>query len=65
MKWEEIELKGRSKYSLSQEWHLCGVDASDIEVIEVEFRRKGPRGGWLKNKKDIFRGYVVNEMEKK
>ena len=60
MRWSEIEQAGKEKYKLSHEWHLCAADASDIEVIKVEFRKKGLQGEWLQGKENTFEGYIVN-----
>lgn len=59
MRWEDIEAAGREKYNLSDEWHLCAADAGDIEVVKVEFSKKGPRGAWLRGKENRFDGYVL------
>lgn len=64
MKWGDIEAAGREKYGLSEEWHLCAVDAKDSEVMVVEFSKKGPRGAWLRGKENRFDGYVLRAKVK-
>lgn len=63
MKWADIEKHGRVIYNLSEEWHLCAADASDENVMKIEFGKKGPRGGWLKGSENRFDGYLVNYKE--
>jgi hypothetical protein len=58
MDWKEIERIGRKNYELSDEWILCGADASDPNVMKIEFGKKGVRGGWLKGKENGFKGYI-------
>jgi hypothetical protein len=59
MEWKEIERIGRAKYKLEDEWHLCAADASDPEVMQIRFNKKGPRGGWLRGKENEFSGFIV------
>ncbi len=63
MLWSEIERIGREKYSLTDEWQLCAADASDIEIIKVEYGKKGPRGGWLRGKENTYVGYILNSNQ--
>lgn len=64
MHWSEIEKKGRAKYDLAADvWFLVGADATDREVMKVEFSKKGPRGGWLRGPGNRFKGYIVYERE--
>jgi len=60
MEWEEIQRIGRELYNLSEDWILCGADASDSTVMKIEFGRKGIRGGWLRGKQNTFKGYISN-----
>ncbi len=60
MLWSEIERIGRETHSLSNDWILCGANASDPNVMTIEFGKKGPRGAWLKGKKNEFHGYIPN-----
>jgi hypothetical protein len=64
MNWKDIERIGRETYKLSSEWILSGADASDPHVMQIEFGKKGPRGGWLKGKEHSFKGYISNYKEK-
>lgn len=63
MEWTAIETAGKSKYKLTDEWHLCGADASDPEVMQVEFSKKGPRGAWLRGERNRFKGFIVYKRE--
>lgn len=60
MHWNDIESIGRESYNLSEVWHLCAVDASDPNVMRIEFSKKGSRGGWLKGSENRFKGYITN-----
>ena len=64
MHWEDIQKVGREIYKLSEEWHLCAADASDPFVMQIEFGKKGPRGGWLKGKENKLKGYISNYKER-
>lgn len=57
--WDELERRGRAKFKLDDTFHLNMVDIADPEIAQVEFARKGPRGGWIRGKENAVRGALV------